>query len=216
MTQGKTWSGGGTRALVPRNEGWPLSRQSQRSKGGGKSQKQRWDTKVLLKGTLEEKGSLWTWQHLASLTPTLPRSTSHRRVHFCWGQHKGSLFCPFQNQIEWNQNLCSLHSWHVLTSLRKSHFCQEKANSFWLGPKGLFKLLKQESHLRFLTHSANRSISLPETQKRPGIFSKWTRSSKWNVIALLRERAAEVSCAKPSLVWALQGRKRDEGGKMVG
>lgn len=157
-----------------------------------------------------EKASLWTWQRLASLSPTLPRSASHRRVHFCWGRHKGSLFCPFQNQIEWNQNLCSLCSWHVLTSLRKSHFCQGKANSFWLGPKGLFKLLKQESHLRFLTHSVNRSISLPETQKRPSIFSKQTRRSKWNVTAILQERAAEVGRAKPSLAWALE-RKEKKG-----
>ena len=142
-------------------------------------------------------------------------------VHFCWGQHKGSVFCSFQSQRERKIDLCELCSWPVwhLTGNRSS--AKEKPRVFGQDPKESFKLLisKPEDSVRVLTHPVNRSESFIPIRKTQEYFSKWGKNSKRRITAVLQPgweawpllRATVGRWDQPSPTWAWERQERGCG-----
>lgn len=160
---------GGTQA-VSRNEGWPSVCAVTAFIKPGLSHRNKDETlRFLLKGIFGEKESIWTWPCLAPPVPGCLRADLTDVCVSAEDNTEEASFVHFKTRENEIQTSATYAQWLVLTSHRKWNFCQGKAKSFWLGPKGLFKLLKHESNMRFLTHSVNRSIS-------PSLQSAWAKN----------------------------------------
>lgn len=91
-------------------------------------------------------------------------------------------------------------------------FRPRKSQQFLVGTQRTFQTSQARESSEVSNPLCKPQRLPPEARRRPSIHSKWTKSSKWNITALLQERAAEAGRAKPSLAWALERKGRKEKG----